>query len=100
MIKNLTHELGVGNIQKAKNFLGEIYMELCEVKDNIDKKYYKKLQSAKFRFMNELKPSLILKRYNKDSVKSVREDFKQIEDAIKNRIDELEKLSEELKKAG
>lgn len=100
LIKNLTHELGVGNIQKAKNFLGEIYMELCEVKDNIDKKYYKKLQSAKFRFMNELKPSLILKRYNKDSVKSVREDFKQIEDAIKNRIDELEKLSEELKKAG
>lgn len=100
LIKNLTHELGVGNIQKAKNFLGEIYMELCEVKDNIDKKYYKKLQSAKFRFMNELKPSLILKRYNKDSVKSVREDFKQIEDAIKNRIDELEKLSKELKKAG
>lgn len=99
LIKNLTHELGVGNIQKAKNFLGEIYMELCEVKDNIDKKYYKKLQSAKFRFMNELKPSLILKRYNKDSVKSVREDFKQIEDAIKNRIDELEKLSDELKKA-
>lgn len=98
LIKNLTHELGVGNIQKAKNFLGEIYMELCEVKDNIDKKYYKKLQSAKFRFMNELKPSLILKRYNKDSVKSVREDFKQIEDAIKNRIDELEKLSKELKK--
>mgnify|MGYP006868535595 FL=1 len=48
--------------------------------------------------MNELKPSLILKRYNKDSVKSVREDFKQIEDAIKNRIDELEKLSKELKK--
>ena len=99
LIKKLTHELGVGNIQKAKNFLGEIYMELCEVKDNIDKKYYKKLQSAKFRFMNELKPSLILKRYNKDSVKSVREDFKQIEDAIKNRIDELEKLSKELKKA-
>ena len=98
LIKNLTHELGVGNIQKAKNFLGEIYMELCEVKDNIDKKYYKKLQSAKFRFMNELKPSLILKRYNKDSVKSVREDFKQIEDAIKNRIDELEKLSKELNK--
>lgn len=98
LIKNLTHELGVGNVQGAKISLGEIYMELCEAKDNIDKKYYKKLQGARFRLMNELKPSLILKRYNKDSVKSVREDFKQIEDAIKNRIDELKKSSEELKK--
>ena len=98
LIKNLTHELGAGNVQGAKISLGEIYMELCEAKDNIDKKYYKKLQGARFRLMNELKPSLILKRYNKDSVKSVREDFKQIEDAIKNRIDELKKSSEELKK--
>lgn len=98
LIKNLTHELGVGNVQGAKISLGEIYMELCEAKDNIDKKYYKKLQGARFRLMNELKPSLILKRYNKDSVKSVKEDFKQIEDAIKNRIDELKKSSEELKK--
>jgi len=98
LVKNLTHELAVGNVQGAKISLGEIYMELCEAKDNIDKKYYKKLQGARFRLMNELKPSLILKRYNKDSVKSVREDFKQIEDAIKNRIDELKKSSEELKK--
>lgn len=98
LIKNLTHELSAGNVQGAKISLGEIYMELCEAKDNIDKKYYKKLQGARFRLMNELKPSLIMKRYNKDSVKSVREDFKQIEDAIKNRIDELKKSSEELKK--
>lgn len=98
LLKKITHELTFGNVQNAKIILGEIYMELCEQKENIDKKYYKKLQSAKFRLMSELKPSLILKRYNKDSVKSVREDFKQIEEAIKNRIDELEKTIKNLKK--
>lgn len=98
LVKNLTKELDLGNVQGAKISLGEIYMELCESKDNIDKKYYKKLQGARFRLMNELKPSLILKRYNKDCVKSVREDFKQIEDSIKNRIDELKISNEELKK--
>ncbi len=98
LIKNLTHELADANVQRAKVTLGEIYMELCESKENIDKKYYKKLQSAKFRLMNELKPSLILKRYNKDAVKSVKEDFIQIEESIKCRIDELKTSCEELKK--
>ena len=66
--------------------------------NNIDKKYYKKLKAAKFRLMNELKPSLILKRYNRDAVKSIKEDFLQIEDSLNERIEELKKTIKELKK--
>ena len=87
-----------GKVQNAEISLGKVYMELCELKENIDKKYYKKLKAAKFRLMNELKPSLILKRYNRDVVKSIKEDFLQIEDSLNERIEELEKTIKELKK--
>ena len=98
LIKNVVQNLEQGKVQNAEISLGKVYMELCELKENIDKKYYKKLKAAKFRLMNELKPSLILKRYNRDAVKSIKEDFLQIEDSLNERIEELKKTIKELKK--
>lgn len=96
-IKEVTKFLEENNVQKAKIVLGEVYMDLCDIKENLDKKFYKEIQEAKFRFLNELKPSLILKRYNRASVNSVKEDFKQIEKSLKNRIEELKISKEQLK---
>lgn len=93
-IKKVVKELSTYNVQQAKVELGLIYMELCETKDVIDKKYYEKLQSAKFRFLNELKPSRLFRKYSYAKIRSINEDFKQIEKSLKNRIDELKKYNE------
>ncbi len=84
-------QLERNNILQAKIALGQVYMDLCEIKPQIDETFYINIQNAKFRMLNELKPSLLFRKYPSNKVKSVNQDFKQISTALKEKINELKK---------
>ena len=77
------------NVLQAKIALGEVYMNLCEMKTYIDDSVYINIQNAKFRVMNELKPSLIFRKYSSEKIKSINQDFIRISNQISQKIEEL-----------
>ena len=96
-IYDVANDLNKKNVNNAKIALGKLYISLCDTKDLIDETVYENIKSATFRFENELKPSLILKKYSNEKVKSVQEDFKQIYQNIKDRLENLKKYVEKVK---
>ncbi len=97
ILREITDDLNRKNVNDAKISLGKLYINLCDTKDVIDEKIYEGIRSATFRFNTELKPSLILKKYSTEKIKSVHEDFKQIYVNIKNKLEELKKYIENSK---
>lgn len=89
LVYNVENDLAKKNITNAKISLGKLYINLCDTKDFIDETIYDNIKSATFRFDNELKPSLILKKYSTEKVKSVQEDFKQIYQNVKDKLENL-----------
>lgn len=88
-VHEVVHYLERKNILQAKLALGYVYMNLCEIKQQIDDNFYTNIQNAKFRMINELKPSTLFRKYPAQNVKSVCQDFKQIEDNLKTKVEEL-----------
>lgn len=87
-ISDVIKALEKQNVMQAKVSLGNVYMNLCEMKTEIDEHLYESIQSAKFRLQNELKPSFFGK-YKGEKVKNICEDFKQIKDLLKLKIKDL-----------
>ena len=69
-------------------------MNLCEIKPYIDDSVYINIQNAKFRVMNELKPSLIFRKYSAEKIKSINQDFMRISNQISQKIEELNSYAE------
>lgn len=88
-INEVIKQLQSKNVLQAKVALGEVYMDLCEIKQYIDDSIYVNIQNAKFRIMNELKPSLLFRKYPASKIKSVNQDFIQINNLISDKIEEL-----------
>lgn len=88
-VHEVVHHLERKNILQAKLALGYVYMNLCEIKQQIDDNFYINIQNAKFRMINELKPSPLFRKYPAQNVKSVCQDFKQIEENLKTKVEEL-----------
>ena len=95
-IKDVITYLERKNILQAKIALGQTYMDLCEFKSQIDDTFYVYIQNAKFRMINELKPSTIFRKYPVNKVKSVCQDFIQINLALQTKIEELKQYSDSL----
>ena len=95
-IKDVITYLERKNILQAKIALGQTYMDLCEFKPQIDDTFYVYIQNAKFRMINELKPSTIFRKYPVNKVKSVCQDFIQINLALQTKIEELKQYSDSL----
>lgn len=84
------------NVLQAKVSLGKVYMDLCETKSQIEEKFYNNIQNARFRIFNELKPSLLFRKYPADKIKSVCQDFKQIQENLNEKINELKNYKNKL----
>lgn len=84
-------ELNKKNVINAKAALGSVYMNLCEIKNQIDDSFYKDIQAARYRMDNELKPSLLFKKYPVNIIKSICEDFKRIQNNLTDKTNELKK---------
>lgn len=87
-VSEVIKQLEKQNVLQAKVALGSVYMKLCEMKSYTEESFYTHIQNAKFRLLNELKPSFFGK-YSADKVKSVCEDFKQIKNNLKEKINEI-----------
>ena len=94
---SVVNQLEKNNVLQAKIELGNVYMTLCEVKAQIDENFYTSLQNAKFRLVNELKPSFFGK-YSSEKVKSVCQDFKIIKNLLNEKVKNLKETQKELKK--
>ena len=88
-IKEVISQLEKRNVLQAKIALGEVYMDLCEIKSQIDETFYLNIQNAKFRMLNEIKPSLLFRKYPVGKINSVCQDFKQIYESLNLKIKEL-----------
>ena len=89
-ISDVVKYLEKQNVVQAKVALGKVYMALCEIKPQIEESFYTYIQNAKFRVNDELKPSFFGK-YSAQKIKSISEDFKQIRQELKIKIEELSK---------
>lgn len=78
------------NIDKAKNILGDIYINLYDFKDNIDENLCESLQIAKNKFLTELKPSLLFHIYRKKDVDKVNSYFIDLKNLIEEKINNLQ----------
>lgn len=77
------------NIDKAKNILGDIFINLYDCKDRIDANLCKKLEIAKNRFLKELKPSKIFHIYYKKDVDNINSNFIELKNSIEEKINNL-----------
>ena len=87
-VSDVVKALEKKDVVTAKSCLGQIYMDICDCKNYIDERFYKNLQNAKFRFLNELKPTLF-RYYPSGKVNAIKEDFIQLDALLKERIKEL-----------
>ena len=78
------------HIDKAKNVLGEIYINLYNFKDRIDKNLCEELQIAKNKFLTELKPSILFHLYRKQDIDNVNIYFTKLKNSIEEKIDDLQ----------
>lgn len=95
--QDISNDLNRKNVNDAKISLGKLYINLCDTKSLIDETIYEGIRSATFRFNTELKPSLILRKYPKENIKSVQKDFKQIYQNIKDKLEELQNYNKNIK---
>lgn len=95
--QDISNDLNRKNVNDAKISLGKLYINLCDTKSLIDETIYEGIRSATFRFNTELKPSLILRKYPKENIKSVQKDFKQIYLNIKDKLEELQNYNKNIK---
>ena len=95
--QDISNDLNRKNVNDAKISLGKLYINLCDTKSLIDETIYEGIRSATFRFNTELKPSLILRKYPKENIKSVQKDFKQIYQNIKDKLEELQNYNINIK---
>lgn len=95
--QDISNDLNIKNVNDAKISLGKLYINLCDTKSLIDETIYEGIRSATFRFNTELKPSLILRKYPKENIKSVQKDFKQIYQNIKDKLEELQNYNKNIK---
>ena len=77
------------NIDKAKNILGDIFINLYDCKDRIDANLCKELEIAKNRFLKELKPSKIFHIYYKKDVDNINSNFIELKNSIEEKINNL-----------
>ena len=89
-VQEVVTELERKNVLQAKVALGKVYMDLCEIKSQIDLSFYENIQNAKFRMFHELKPSPLFRKYSVSKINSICEDFKQICENVNNKIKELQ----------
>ena len=94
--QDISNDLNRKNVNDAKISLGKLYINLCDTKSLIDETIYEGIRSATFRFNTELKPSLILRKYPKENIKSVQKDFKQIYQNIKDKLEELQNYNKNI----
>lgn len=93
-INDVVNQLNKKNVPYAKIALGKVYMDLCEIKNQIDTEIYNDIQSARFRMSNELKPSVLFRKYPVNKIKSICEDFKRIKENLDKKTEELKNYCE------
>ena len=96
LLDNIIQKLNKKDVLAAKAEMVDLYASLYEMKDFIDETYYQNIKNVKFRMYNELRPSPLFKKYSAEKIRSVLNDFKQIEINLKNKIDELKKYCSEI----
>lgn len=92
IIKNLRKSITTNNISKAQRDFGEIFTELCELKDRIDLIDYKKIRKFKSEFDANLNPPSLFGRYSLKNYKMIKTKINEIEADFKEKVEELQTL--------